>query len=90
MECPIYLIFAGVNGAGKSTFYKTDFWKTDDLPHNLPRINPDEIVIKNGGNPYLGSDQIRAGIEAVRRLNKYLEEEKSNHLKETSHDQCQT
>lgn len=72
MKAPTYVVFAGVNGAGKSTFYHTDFWKGPSTPRSLVRINSDEIVIESGGNPQLSADQIRAGREALRRIDDCL------------------
>ncbi len=37
-----YVIYAGVNGAGKSTFYNMK------SQYNLPRVNSDEIVKELG------------------------------------------
>lgn len=72
MERPTYMMFAGVNGAGKSTFYRTNHWKLGVENLNIPRINPDEIIVRNGGDPLSDTDQIRAAKEAVRNLNSYL------------------
>lgn len=74
METPVYLVFAGVNGAGKSTFYHADFWQTGILNRSLPRINSDEILVEQGGDPSSRSDQLLAGREALRRLDDYLEQ----------------
>ena len=77
MERPTYVVFAGVNGAGKSTFYHTGFWKGSTMPSSLERINSDEIVVENGGDPRSGADQIRAGREALRRIEDCLVRRKS-------------
>lgn len=77
METPVYLVFAGVNGAGKSTLYHADFWQTGTLNRSLPRINSDEILVEQGGDPASRSDQMRAGREALRRLNDCLEQKLS-------------
>ncbi|MBR6406264.1 MAG: zeta toxin family protein [Lachnospiraceae bacterium] len=63
-----YIVFAGVNGAGKTTFYQTN-----KEVQNMPRVNVDEIVRKFGrwDNP---SDVIRAGREAVALINAYFSE----------------
>ena len=54
-----YVIIAGVNGAGKSTFYQSDVTLL-----NLPRINVDEIVrgIGSWQNP---ADVLEGGKQAV-------------------------
>lgn len=77
MERPTYVVFAGVNGAGKSTFYHTDFWRGPLIPRSLVRINSDEIVAESGGNPRSDADQIRAGREALHRINDCLARHKS-------------
>ena len=41
----MYVVFAGVNGAGKSTFYCTGLWRTEDMPRTMARVNSDEIVV---------------------------------------------
>lgn len=63
---PVYVVFAGVNGAGKSTFYRTDLWRTEGMPRTMARVNSDEIVVAQGGDPASSADQLRAGREAVR------------------------
>ena len=68
MKRPMYVVFAGVNGAGKSTFYHTGFWRGHSTPRSLVRINSDEIVVESGGDPRSSADQIRAGREALRRI----------------------
>ena len=62
-----YIIFAGVNGAGKSTFYNI-YRKAG----NLERINTDEIVRQfgNWSNP---KDVLKAGKIAVERISNYFE-----------------
>ena len=62
----IYTLYAGVNGAGKSTIYNT----TNFYENN----NPDEILVSNGGNWRNEKDQIKAGREAVRRINYFIEQ----------------
>ena len=77
MKRPVYIVFAGVNGAGKSTFYHTNFWKDPDVPHSLIRVNSDEIVVENKGDPHSGGDQFQAGREALRRIDACLSQHKS-------------
>lgn len=48
MARPLYLVFAGVNGAGKSTFYYAGFWRQLDVEWGLPRVNADEILRELG------------------------------------------
>lgn len=58
---PRYIIIAGVNGAGKSTFYHL----LRDI-QEMPRINTDEIV-KEIGNWKNLSDVMQAGKIAVKK-----------------------
>ncbi len=60
-----YVIYAGVNGAGKSTFYNMK------SQYNLPRVNTDEIV-KEFGDWKNVTDVMRAGKIAVKRIDEYL------------------
>ncbi|MGP1613387.1 MAG: zeta toxin family protein [Catonella sp.] len=65
----IYTLFAGVNGAGKTSIYSaTNFYE------NKNRVNPDEILVSIGGDWRNEKDQIRAGREAVRRINSFIEQ----------------
>ena len=57
-----YVIYAGVNGAGKSTFYNMK------SQYNLPRVNTDEIV-KELGDWKNVTDVMKAGKIAVKRIN---------------------
>ena len=74
---PIYLVFAGVNGAGKSTFYRSGFWKEDGVPHNMPRINPDEIIREYKGDWRSPRDQRKAGANAISLVNGLFEQQQS-------------
>lgn len=60
-----YVIYAGVNGAGKSTFYNMK------SQYNLPRVNSDEIV-KELGDWKNVADTMKAGKIAVQRINDYF------------------
>ena len=66
-----YIVFAGVNGAGKTTFYQT-------YPKmmNMSRVNVDEIVRGLGDwkNP---KDVAEAGRIAVRAIRQYFDEGRS-------------
>lgn len=64
----VYTIYAGVNGAGKSTFYKTNTDGKDDKS----RVNSDEILRENDGDWRNIEDQALAMKEAIRRVNYYL------------------
>lgn len=64
-----YTLIAGVNGAGKSTFY----WLGSLLPEKQERVNSDEILKENKGDWRNINDQMDAMKEAVRRTKTYLE-----------------
>lgn len=83
MKRPTYIVFAGVNGAGKSTFYHSGFWKDRHAPLSMKRINPDEILLEMGGDSSSYSDQLKAGKEAARRV-RYLFEKRSSFNQETT------
>lgn len=74
---PVYVVFAGVNGAGKSTFYRTELWRTEGMPRAMTRVNSDEIVVAQGGDPASSADQLRAGREAVRLIEECLSRRRS-------------
>lgn len=63
----IYTLFAGVNGAGKSTIYNTI-----GRYGNGNRVNSDEILVSNGGDWRNERDQIKAGMEAVRKIDYFI------------------
>lgn len=60
----VYTIIAGVNGAGKSTFYKMG----NILPSDQLRVNSDEILRQNNGDWRNASDQAKAMKETVKRI----------------------
>lgn len=66
-----YTIFAGVNGAGKTSIYKSTYYE-----HNKheERINTDEMVARIGS--WKDSNlQMRCAREAVKLIRKYISEE---------------
>ena len=65
----IYTLFAGVNGAGKTTIYRTM-----GFDENENRVNADEILVANGGDWSNQKDQIKAGREALSRLNSFIKQ----------------
>lgn len=62
---PTFVVFAGVNGAGKSTFYQSGLWRECDTDSCMLRINPDEIIIAAGKDWSSPTDQLWAGKQAV-------------------------
>lgn len=65
---PEYIIFAGVNGVGKSTFYRTFIWTENARSRKMPRINSDELVRAASGDWRSEEDQAKAAKEAVRKI----------------------
>lgn len=63
-----YIVIAGVNGAGKSTLYQT----LENLK-NMPRVNTDEIL-REFGDWRNGSDVMKAGKTAVKRVSQFFKD----------------
>lgn len=68
MDKPIYTIFAGVNGAGKSSMYRANPVKTSEK-----RVNVDEMVQKLG-DWRDNKIQIEASKKAVREIKENLDQ----------------
>jgi predicted ABC-type ATPase len=74
-----YTLFAGVNGAGKTSIYKSVFYNDEYIGK---RINTDEMVARIGS--WQDSNlQIRAGREAVKMIDYYIKNEISFHQETT-------
>lgn len=74
-----YTLFAGVNGAGKTSIYKSVFYNEEYIGK---RINTDEMVARIGS--WQDSNlQIRAGREAVKMIDYYLKNDISFHQETT-------
>ena len=67
---PTYTIFAGVNGAGKTSIYKSIYYDENKLEK---RINTDEMVARIGSWKDTNL-QVKCAREAVRLIKRYLEE----------------
>ena len=65
---PIYLIFAGCNGCGKSTLYNSAYSDSSDFP----RVNSDEALKAFNGNWRLGSDRMKADRITVKQVREYF------------------
>ncbi len=74
-----YTLFAGVNGAGKTSMYRALYLESKDMGY---RINTDEIVSRIGSWKD-NKLQMQAGKEAVTLINKYLEEGSTFHQETT-------
>ena len=78
MTDKVYILIAGVNGAGKSTFYHSDYHIGDFFEfcdsasfQNIQRVNADEILREFGDwrNP---KDGMEAGRIAVKKVRKFF------------------
>ena len=67
---PTYTIFAGVNGCGKTSIYKSVYYEENK---NEKRINTDEMVARIGSWKD-NTLQIKCAREAVRLIKEYIEE----------------
>lgn len=65
---PTYTIFAGVNGAGKTSIYKSIYYQENK---NEKRINTDEMVARIGSWKD-NNLQIQCGREAVKLIKQYI------------------
>jgi len=74
-----YTLFAGVNGSGKTTIYKSIFF---DKNYVGKRINTDEMVAKLGSWKD-NNLQMKAAREAVKMINYYLKNDISFHQETT-------
>lgn len=64
----MYTIFAGVNGAGKTSIYKSIYYEKNK---NERRINTDEMVSRIGS--WQDSNlQIKCAREAIKLINHYI------------------
>ena len=77
MAAPFYIVFAGVNGAGKSTFFQSQLWRTPDMPQRMARVNPDEILRDFGGDWRSASDAMRAGKIALEAIDGHFSRKRS-------------
>lgn len=73
----VFVVIAGINGAGKSTFFHEPFWLPDNVEARKNRVNPDEILRDFGGNPNSREDQLRSGKIAVRKINEFITSKES-------------
>lgn len=70
---PTYTLIAGINGAGKSTFYSLDQGK--NILTNSFRINPDEILREFGGDWRNFTDQAKSARLAVKMIETCISKE---------------
>jgi len=63
-----FILVAGANGVGKSTFYQY----IGDRYSDIPRINPDEILRQLGGDWKNVTDQVTAMRKAVTLRQTYM------------------
>lgn len=74
-----YTLFAGVNGAGKTSIYKSVFYNEEYIGK---RINTDEMVARIGSWKD-NNLQIKAGREAVKMIDYYIKNDISFHQETT-------
>lgn len=74
-----YIIVAGVNGSGKSTFYQS----VPDFFINTKRINADEILRQKGWNWQKMSDNMKAMRIVIQQMNDAIENNISFHQETT-------
>lgn len=67
---PTYTIFAGVNGAGKTSIYKSIYYNENKEER---RINTDEMVARLGSWQD-NNLQLKCAREAVKLIRKYISE----------------
>jgi len=80
MNDKVFILIAGVNGAGKSTFYHSDYNIGDffdfcdsNALQDLHRVNADEIL-REFGSWRDTNDSMKAGRIAVKKINDFLKE----------------
>ena len=67
------IVFAGINGAGKTTFFHTGLWQREQDNAASVRINPDELLVRAGGDSANPRDQLAAGKEAIRLVEQCID-----------------
>ena len=77
MGAPFFIVFAGVNGAGKTTFFRSGLWKTADMPSRMARVNPDEIARTLKGGQSKTREEFEAGRIARQRIEQCFGEHRS-------------
>ena len=80
MKEKVYILIAGVNGAGKSTFYHSDYnigcffdFCDDNVLQEMYRVNADEIL-REFGDWRNTKDSMEAGRIAIKRIRNYFKE----------------
>lgn len=74
-----YTLIAGVNGAGKSTFYLSH----PEFFEGTLRLNADEILQEQSGDWRKQSDNAKSMRDLIHRMDDYFSEEKSFHHETT-------
>ncbi len=77
MSAPFYIVFAGVNGAGKTTYFHSGLWKTADMPSRMTRVNPDEIARTLKGDHSKAREEFEAGRIARQRIEQCFDRHRS-------------
>ena len=74
---PVYILFAGADGAGKSTLNASGLWKDNRFPKKTLRVIPEEILSQSGGDDSRPEDLQAAEAEALALVDSYLDTRKS-------------
>lgn len=74
---PVYILFAGADGAGKSTLNASGLWKDDRFPKKTLRVVPKEIVEASSGGSKSAASQQAAEEEALALADAYIDTRKS-------------
>lgn len=74
-----YIIIGGINGAGKSSFFRLDTLKKDSILKGSIRVNPDEILQSFGKDWRDTSAQLLAARQAAKMLKTLINGEASFH-----------
>lgn len=88
MSRPFLVVFAGVNGSGKSTFYHSGAWRNENMPKTMHRINPDDIIREQGWDWSDKTQQIQAEKIALKRIEECLEKRASFNQETTLAGHC--
>ena len=76
------IVFAGINGAGKSTYFTVEK-DEESIFANSIRINADEILKSNGGDWHNTADNMRAMAKEIKLIRKCIKDKISFNFETT-------
>lgn len=76
------IVFAGINGAGKSTYFTVEKDEESILANSI-RINADEILKSNGGDWHSTTDNMQAMAKEIKLIRKCIKDKKSFNFETT-------